>query len=90
MKELFIVETSADRNINISETFKEQFQNFFSILRFSEKFGVSEIHHLRKIDFPKKSMLKADFPKRSIREKLISRKSRFRKSSYQNIGEKNR
>ena len=29
MKELFIVETSADRNINISETFKEQFQKFF-------------------------------------------------------------
>ena len=27
MKELFIVETSADRNINISETFKEQFGN---------------------------------------------------------------
>ena len=27
MKELFIVETSADRNINISETFKEQFEN---------------------------------------------------------------
>ena len=26
MKELFIVETSADRNINISETFKEQFE----------------------------------------------------------------
>ena len=26
MKELFIVETSADRNINIAETFKEQFE----------------------------------------------------------------
>ena len=32
MKELFIVETSADRNINISETFKELFENI-SIIR---------------------------------------------------------
>ena len=28
MKELCIVETSADRNINISETFKEKFEKF--------------------------------------------------------------